>query len=32
MNAVCVIEGLKALKDDPLAKYFSAKGEAVAAR
>jgi lysophospholipase L1-like esterase len=32
MNAGCVMEGLKALKDDPLAKYFSAKGEAVAAR
>ena len=29
MNAECVIQGLKALPDDPLAKYFSPKGEAV---
>jgi lysophospholipase L1-like esterase len=29
VNAECVIQGLKALPDDPLAKYFSAKGEAV---
>lgn len=30
LNAECVVAGLKALKDDPLAKFFSAKGEAVA--
>jgi lysophospholipase L1-like esterase len=31
MNAESVIAGLKALPDDPLAKDFSAKGEAIAA-
>jgi lysophospholipase L1-like esterase len=31
MNAESVVAGLKALPDDPLAKDFSAKGEAIAA-
>jgi lysophospholipase L1-like esterase len=31
VNAQCVIAALKALKDDPLARYFSAKADAVAA-
>ena len=31
LNAECVVSGLKALPQDPLAKYFSAKGEAVEA-
>jgi lysophospholipase L1-like esterase len=31
MNAESVVAGLKALTDDPLAKDFSAKGEAIAA-
>lgn len=30
LNAASVVAGLKALKKDPLAKYFSAKGKAVA--
>lgn len=30
INAESVVAGLKALKDDPLAKFFSAKGEAIA--
>jgi lysophospholipase L1-like esterase len=30
LNAECVIAGLKALADDPLAPYFSQKGNAVA--
>ena len=29
VNAACVVEGLKALKDDPLAAYFSTKAGAV---
>jgi len=29
LNAECVVSGLKALKNDPVAKYFSAKGAAV---
>jgi hypothetical protein len=32
MNAECVIAGLKALREDPVAKYLSAKGDTVAAR
>jgi len=31
LNAECVVAGLKALPNDPVAKYFSAKGKAVAA-
>ncbi len=31
MNAVAVVEGLKALPDDPLAKYFSAKAAGIPA-
>jgi hypothetical protein len=31
VNAECVVAGLKAMKDDPLAGYFSARGDAVAA-
>jgi len=31
VNAECVISGLKALKDDPLANYFSDRGKAIAA-
>ena len=31
VNAECVVAGLKAMKDDPLAGYFSARGNAVAA-
>ena len=31
VNAECVISGLKALKDDPLADYFSDRGKAVLA-
>jgi len=31
LNAECVVAGLKGLEHDPLAGYFSAKGEAVAA-
>jgi lysophospholipase L1-like esterase len=31
VNAECVISGLKALKDDPLADYFSARSKAVPA-
>ena len=31
VNAECVISGLKALKDDPLADYFSERGKAVPA-
>jgi lysophospholipase L1-like esterase len=31
LNAAAVVSGLKALKDDPLAGFFSAKGVAVAA-
>jgi lysophospholipase L1-like esterase len=31
MNAECVVSGLKALPDDPVAAWFSAKGRAVAA-
>ena len=31
LNAECVVAGLKALQNDPVAKYFSAKGRAVAA-
>ncbi len=30
LNAECVVAGLKSMKDDPLARYFSAKGHAVA--
>jgi len=30
LNAECVVAGLKALKDDPVAKFFSEKGQAVA--
>ena len=30
MNAERVIAGLKALKDDPVAAWFSAKGQAIA--
>jgi lysophospholipase L1-like esterase len=29
VNAECVISGLKTLKDDPLANYFSARGTAI---
>ena len=29
LNAECVVSGLKALRNDPVAKYFSAKGAAV---
>lgn len=29
LNAECVVEGLKALRDDPLGKYFSPKGAEV---
>jgi lysophospholipase L1-like esterase len=29
LNAECVVAGLKALAQDPLAKYFSAKGNAI---
>ena len=31
LNAECVVAGLKALPHDPVARYFSAKGKAVAA-
>jgi rhamnogalacturonan acetylesterase len=31
LNAECVVAGLKALPNDPVAKYFSAKGKSVAA-
>jgi hypothetical protein len=31
LNAECVVAGLKALPHDPIARYFSAKGRAVAA-
>ncbi|HVS54109.1 MAG TPA: rhamnogalacturonan acetylesterase [Opitutaceae bacterium] len=31
LNAACVVAGLKALHPDPLAPYFSARGQAVAA-
>ncbi len=31
LNAECVVAGLKALQHDPVARYFSAKGKAVAA-
>jgi hypothetical protein len=30
MNAEIVVSGLKALKDDPVANYFSEKGVAIA--
>jgi len=30
-NAECVVGGLKALKDDPLAQYFSARGQRIPA-
>ena len=30
LNAECVIAGLKALPNDPVAAYFSAKGKAIA--
>jgi lysophospholipase L1-like esterase len=29
INAACVVQGLKALKDDPLASYFSQKAEPI---